>query len=80
MGRERVGFALVVRIYREGLKGGEGMWKRFDGVESGVRRFIEKGGWEEESGVRIFVCVPVEVHGFLVVCSDCSLAVPRIGV
>ena len=44
-------------------------------MDSEVRRFLEEGGWEEESGVGIFVFVPVEGHGFLVACSDCSLVV-----
>ena len=44
-------------------------------MESEVRRFHKEGGWGEESGVGIFVFVLVEVHGFLVACLDCSLAV-----
>ena len=44
-------------------------------MDSEVRRFLEEGGWEEELGVGIFVCVLVEVHSFLVVCSDSFLAV-----
>ena len=49
-------------------------------MDSEVRRFCEVGGWEEESGVGIFVFVPVEAHGFLVACSDQSLAVQTMGV
>ena len=49
-------------------------------MDSEVRRFLEEGGWEEESGVGIIVRVPVEVHCFLVACSDCSLAVRTMGV
>ena len=75
MGRGRVGFASVARICWEGLKEGKGMGERFDGVDSEVRRFIEEGEWEEELGMGIFVFVPVEVHDFLVACSDRSLAV-----
>ena len=58
----------------------EGRGKRFDGVKSEVHCFLEEGGWEEEEGVEISVPVPVEVHGFLVACSDCSLAVQTMGV
>ena len=75
-----VGFASVVRICWEGLKEGKGRGKSFDGVESEVRRFCEEGGWEEGLGVDIFVFVPVEVHNFLVACSDSSLAVRTMGV
>ena len=49
-------------------------------MDSEVRRFLEEGGWEEDSGVGIFVFVPVEVHDFLVACSDRSLAVQTMGV
>ena len=44
-------------------------------MEYEARRFQKEGGWEEESGVEIFVFVPVEVLNFLVACSDRSLAV-----
>ena len=44
-------------------------------MESEIRLFLEEGGWKEESGVRIFVHVPVERRGFLVACSDDSLLV-----
>ena len=44
---------------------GKGRGERFDGVDSGIRRFREAGGWKEGSGVEIFVFVPVEVHIFL---------------
>ena len=44
-------------------------------MDSEVRRFLEEGGWEEGLGVGIFVRVPVEGRGFLVACSDRSLAV-----
>ena len=37
--------------------------------------FTSRGGCREGSGVEIFVFVPVEVHNFLVACSDLSLAV-----
>ena len=49
-------------------------------MDSEVRCFLKEGGWEEESGVGIFVCVPVESRGFLVVCSDGSLAVQTIDI
>ena len=49
-------------------------------MDSEVCRFHEYGGWKEESGVEIFVIVPVEVHDFLVACSDRSLAVRTMGV
>ena len=49
-------------------------------MDSEVRRFLEEEGWEEAEGVRIFVRVPVEGRGFLVACSDCSLAVQTMGV
>ena len=49
-------------------------------MDSEVRRFLEEGGWEEESGVGIFVRVLVEGRGFLVACSDRSLAVRKVGV
>ena len=42
--------------------------------------FARRGGWKEESGVDIFVFVPVEVHNFLVACSYRSLAVRTMGV
>ena len=80
MGGGRVGFASVVKIFREGLKEGKGRGERFDGMDSEVRHFHEEGRWEEESGVEIFVFVPVEVHDFLVACLDCSLAVRTVGV
>ena len=63
-----------------GLKGEERRGERFDVVDSEVCIFLEERGWEEESGVGIFVFVPVEVHGFLVACSDRSLAVQTMGV
>ena len=44
-------------------------------MDSEVRHFLEEGGWEEESGVGIFVCVPVESRSFLLACLDSSLAV-----
>ena len=58
----------------EGLKEGKGRGKIFDGVDSEVRRFCKEGGWKEESGLEIFVFVPVEVHSFLVGCSVRPLA------
>ena len=42
---------------------------------SEVRRFLEERVWEEESGMGIFVHVPVEGRGFLVAYSDRSLEV-----
>ena len=57
------------------MKEGKGRGERFDGVDSEVRRFLEEGGWEEDSGLGIFAFVIVEAHGFLVECSDRSLAV-----
>ena len=65
----------MARICREGLKGGEGSGERFDDVDSEVRRVCEEGGWDGESGVGIFVHVPVESRGFLVTCSVGYLAV-----
>ena len=62
------GFASAARICWEKLKGGEGRGERFDGVDYELRRFLEEEGWEEESGVGIFVHVPVEGRGFLVAC------------
>ena len=44
-------------------------------MDSEVRRFREEGGWKEESGVGVFVRVPVEGCGFLVACLDRYLAV-----
>ena len=58
-GGERVCFASVARICCEGLKEEKCRGKRFDGVDSEVCRFREEGGWKEESGVEIFVFVPV---------------------
>ena len=80
MGRGRVGFASVARIYLEGLKEEKGGGERFDGVDSEVRHFHEEGRGEEESGVEIFVFVPVEVHDFLAACSDRSLEVQTMGI
>ena len=62
-------FASAARICQEGLEGMEGMegvegrGERFDSVDSEVRCFIEEGGWEEKSGVGVFVRVLVEGHG-----------------
>ena len=49
-------------------------------MDSEERRFHEEGGWEDESGVEIFFFVTVEVHNFLVACSDRSLVVQTMGV
>ena len=49
-------------------------------MDSELRHFREEGGRKEGLGVEIFVFVPVEMHDFLVACSDRSLAVRTMGV
>ena len=49
-------------------------------MDSEDRRFHEEGGWEDESGVEIFVFVPAEVHSFLLACLGRSLAVRTMSV
>ena len=49
-------------------------------MDSEVHHFREEGGRKEGSGVEIFGFVPVEVHNFLVACSDRYLAVRMMGV
>ena len=59
---------------------GRGRGGKFDGVESEVRCFREGGGVKGGFGGGDLLFVLVEVHNFLLACSDRSLAVRTMGV